>query len=59
MNSLEILLTALPFVAGGWAAWALPRWAGEGRTRSTSPASQDWSVDGLPSRPYRDLDRVA
>ena len=58
MNIIEIAVTLLPFAAGGWAAWALPRWAGEGTARAGSGEEQDWSHEGLPSRPYRDLRRV-
>lgn len=57
MNILEVVVTLLPFAAGAWAARALPRWAGEGATRP-GPQEQDWSYEGLPSRPYRDLHRV-
>jgi hypothetical protein len=57
MTIIEIAITALPFAAGAWAAWALPRWAGEGRSTAT-PETSDWTYEGLPSRPYRDLRRV-
>lgn len=58
MNIIEIAVTALPFAAGAWAAWALPRWAGLGTPRPPAPPSRDWTYEDLPSRPYRDLDRV-
>jgi hypothetical protein len=58
MNLIDILVTAVPFAAGGWAAWYLPRWAGERTPRARGPERDDWSVGGLPSRPYRDLSHV-
>lgn len=59
MNTMiEILVLSLPFAAGAWAAWALPRWAGES-PRPAGPPESDWSVDGLPSRPYAALERIS
>lgn len=58
MNIIEITVTLLPFAAAGWAAWALPRWAGEGSRRAPSGQDRDWTYEGLPSRPYRDLHRI-
>lgn len=59
---VDILVTAAPFAAGAWAAWALPRWAGE-TTRRPAPSgdwspADDWAPSDLPSRPYRDLSRI-
>jgi len=61
MNTLlDILVTATPFAAGAWAAWALPRWAGEGNRRSGDAGPLEWSdPQRLPSQPYRGLRKVA
>lgn len=56
MNTLEALVMILPIAAGGWAAWALPRWAGEHRT-GEKPGT-DWGSPTVPSQPYADLRRV-
>ncbi|MFZ5869413.1 MAG: hypothetical protein ACOYXW_02615 [Actinomycetota bacterium] len=61
MNALvDIVITAIPFAVGGWAAWYLPRWAGEDRSRGSSTTEpEDWTPATPPSRPYRDLHRVS
>jgi hypothetical protein len=58
MDLIDAIVTAIPFAAGAWAAWYLPRWAGEGYRRPSGPETEDWSAGDLPSRPYRDLTRV-
>lgn len=55
---VDIVVTAVPFTIGGWAAWYLPRWAGEGRSSTSAVEPEDWTPATPPSRPYRDLRRV-
>jgi hypothetical protein len=58
MTGIETLATLLSLAAGGWAAWSLPRWTGEGYRHQSGPESGDWTADGLPSRPFGDLRSV-
>lgn len=59
MNTvMETLVLLLPLAGGVWAAWSLPRWAGEGRL----PAGErdaGWGTADLPSRPFSDLRHVS
>lgn len=56
MSFFDAVIILLPLAAGGWASWWVPRWAGQ---HPRSPARPDeWTADGLPSRPYRDLHRL-
>ncbi|GAB2675440.1 hypothetical protein [Thalassiella azotivora] len=57
MNTLELAVTLSPFVAGAWAAWWFPRWAGGSHDAPADP-TRDWSSGDLPTRPYRDLERL-
>jgi hypothetical protein len=52
---LLALLPLLLLVAGFWSLWLFARHVGEGPHRRTGPDRDDWNVDRLPSRPYREL----
>lgn len=56
-DTLALILLLAPLAAGAWAAWWLPRWAGEGRP-GRGIQHTDWSVANLPSEPYARLPRL-
>jgi hypothetical protein len=52
---LLAIIPLLLVLAGLSSLWLFARHVGEGRHRTTGPDRDDWSLDRLPSRPYREL----